>query len=196
MPLFGYICRTCGKQAGGRRRKWCDECTKKRANELNVGRYRKKAHWTEGRAQKTFACIICGGSFLSFQGKASLCNREECRAAHLAEQGAKAKALTKKNAKFASKADRHRFYLYKRRSTIAERETEPFSAKEIFERDRWTCGICGLSVDKSLEWPHRYSASLDHIIPVSSGGGHIKANVQCSHFQCNMRKNKRLRRAS
>jgi len=32
------------------------------------------------------------------------------------------------------------------------------------------------------------SASLDHILPFAAGGAHLKANVQCSHLRCNIRK--------
>lgn len=48
------------------------------------------------------------------------------------------------------------------------------------------CGICGKPVDKSLKYPDPYSASVDHIIPVSKGG-HPSAmdNLQLAHLKCN-----------
>jgi len=64
-------------------------------------------------------------------------------------------------------------------------EYETFSALKIFERDNWICGICCKAVDTSKKYPDIYSASLDHIIPLSKGGSHTEANVQCSHFICN-----------
>lgn len=67
--------------------------------------------------------------------------------------------------------------------------SEAFTSEEIFERDGWRCGICGQKVDRRLRYPHRRSASLDHIIPVTAGGGHVRENVQCAHLECNWRKN-------
>jgi hypothetical protein len=67
-------------------------------------------------------------------------------------------------------------------------EYEPVDRRKVFARDRWRCGICHKPVDKSLKWPHPMSATLDHIVPMSMGGGHTYANTQCSHATCNIRK--------
>lgn len=61
---------------------------------------------------------------------------------------------------------------------------EPINRRVVFDRDGWICGICGGPVDEA-------DASLDHIIPMSVGGGHLYANVQCSHLRCNVRKGAR-----
>jgi 5-methylcytosine-specific restriction endonuclease McrA len=55
---------------------------------------------------------------------------------------------------------------------------ERFSPQEIYERDKWLCGICGGVVIAGSE-------SLDHIIPVSQGGAHTRANVRLAHHRCN-----------
>lgn len=55
----------------------------------------------------------------------------------------------------------------------------------IFDRDRWTCGICELPVDPAAPFPEPGAATLDHIVPMSQGGGHVPENVQCAHFYCN-----------
>ena len=65
---------------------------------------------------------------------------------------------------------------------------EKFSITEIFKRDNWKCGICSEPIDKTLKWPNLGSISLDHIIPLSKGGNHSKANTQASHLGCNIRK--------
>ncbi|QOY37053.1 HNH endonuclease [Anaerobacillus isosaccharinicus] len=67
-------------------------------------------------------------------------------------------------------------------------EYEHIDVLEVFERDKWTCGICGDVVDDSLVYPDTMSASLDHIIPLSRGGSHTYENVQCSHLKCNIKK--------
>jgi len=76
----------------------------------------------------------------------------------------------------------------KRRALKNNSQVEDFTNLEIFERDKWKCGICGLDVDKSLCYPDKSSASLDHIVPLSRGGSHTKENVQCSHLSCNLKK--------
>lgn len=59
---------------------------------------------------------------------------------------------------------------------------------EVFERDNWTCGICDEPVDQDIKWPDPRSVSLDHIVPLALGGAHSRANTQCSHLTCNVRK--------
>ena len=63
---------------------------------------------------------------------------------------------------------------------------------EIFERDGFVCGICNEPVDMEVRYPDAMSASLDHIIPLSRGGGHVRANVRLAHLGCNARKCARL----
>lgn len=71
-------------------------------------------------------------------------------------------------------------------------DAESFSYGEIFDRDNWTCGICSDPVDRLLEWPDPMSASLDHIVPVSQGGAHVRDNAQCAHLGCNVSKGARI----
>jgi hypothetical protein len=69
---------------------------------------------------------------------------------------------------------------------------EVFTNIEIFERDHWVCGICGLKVDKDISYPDPKSASLDHVIPLIHGGTHTRGNVQCAHLGCNSMKRDRM----
>lgn len=66
--------------------------------------------------------------------------------------------------------------------------SEPIFRQKVFARDRWECGLCGMKVDKRLQYPDPMSASLDHITPISEGGEHTMRNVQCSHLRCNVKK--------
>lgn len=67
-------------------------------------------------------------------------------------------------------------------------EYQPVDRVAVFDRDGWICGLCGEPVDKWLEWPDAMSVSLDHVVPLSRGGDHSYANVQCAHLGCNQRK--------
>ena len=64
--------------------------------------------------------------------------------------------------------------------------------RAVFERDGWTCGICGRDVDPTLSHPHPMSASVDHILPLSLGGTDDRDNLQCSHLLCNITKGNRV----
>jgi Zn finger protein HypA/HybF involved in hydrogenase expression len=59
----------------------------------------------------------------------------------------------------------------------------------VFERDKWTCQLCGIRTPSSLRGTHRDNApELDHIIPLSRGGEHTYRNTQCSCRKCNAAK--------
>jgi hypothetical protein len=65
---------------------------------------------------------------------------------------------------------------------------EHVDAQRVFERDRWCCQLCGRKVNRAVKYPHPDYPSLDHVIPMSRGGDHGYANVQCAHFLCNSTK--------
>ena len=55
----------------------------------------------------------------------------------------------------------------------------------VMERDGWVCHICGESIGKELEFPHRLYGTLDHVVPLSKGGLHCLDNVKAAHWICN-----------
>ena len=63
----------------------------------------------------------------------------------------------------------------------------PRLRREVYERDGWVCGLCDLPIDSSLVWPHKWSASLDHIVPQSHMliPDHSASNLRAVHLQCN-----------
>lgn len=113
-------------------------------------------------ARRQVPCPYCGDP-VGRAGRVK-CPRSEC---HLSHQAA-----------------RMSLFAAKRRLQI-EASPERFAPVEVFERDGWTCGICDLPVDPSAKWPEPDSVSLDHIIPLSRGGEHTRANTQCAHLYCN-----------
>ena len=200
MARFGK-CQTCNREfviPDKRRGRFPRFCSHSCKIEWNRTVYRPKSrhaykqrrldanlHWTDGRTPHVFSCVECGRLFESHQVKAVCCSDECTRARTKRAHSAYVATLTRK---YASKADRDRFYGYLRRSRVADRESETFAADEIFQRDRWVCGLCGKKVLRNLQWPDKRSASLDHIQPISEGGKHVRANVQCAHLECNSRK--------
>jgi hypothetical protein len=78
-------------------------------------------------------------------------------------------------------------------------DVEGVDRLKVFERDRWTCQLCGRQVLKKAKRSrrtgnlHPRTPSLDHIIPLSKGGPHSEANCQCACLSCNVKKGKRRR---
>jgi uncharacterized protein with PIN domain len=69
-----------------------------------------------------------------------------------------------------------------------EREADFYNVREnrlkIFERDDYRCIYCG----KQLT---RFTATLDHVTPVSEGGDNSADNLKTACLQCNSRKTSR-----
>ncbi len=81
----------------------------------------------------------------------------------------------------------------KRRARLAEVESEPYTLKQIAERDGYRCGLCGEEVDMTLKHPHPESASVDHILPLSlPGATDLKTNVRLAHLGENLARGNRV----
>jgi 5-methylcytosine-specific restriction endonuclease McrA len=93
--------------------------------------------------------------------------------------------------------DRRRAAQYRKKLTRGAREF-------IYERDNWTCQLCGLAFDKNTRWRNEigYAPSLsnvpghrfwvlleiDHIVPIRHGGTHDPNNLRALCQPCNSRK--------
>lgn len=58
----------------------------------------------------------------------------------------------------------------------------------IYERDNWTCHLCGEGIDPDAHWNGDRGASLDHLIPRSMGGTDDPDNLRTCHRACNSRR--------
>ncbi len=164
-------CKNCGMDfpASYAGKKYCsDQC-----KAPNLIRNQKKT------------CIVCGGEFTSRLSTAKCCSRKCANIRSVSVMKSRYdSALNRKR--------RNRSGSAKRRILLRLARVESFNNLEIFERDRWICGICGYEIDKNLKTPHPRSPSIDHIIPLGRGGLHSRDNVQAAHFGCNSRKAARL----
>ncbi|MFE7947402.1 HNH endonuclease [Streptomyces sp. NPDC057426] len=82
--------------------------------------------------------------------------------------------------RWARREEEHRRRARERQAYVA-----PVDRKQIFERDRWRCHLCGKRVRRTAPAPHPLSPSIDHVIPLAVGGTHEPANVRTAHFLCN-----------
>ena len=164
-------CRVCGASfeyerapGPGRKRRFCSDACK---------------HAVAAQSVRTQACRTCGQQYAPRYGKpAGFCSINcrrypERRVWETRQEAARAKD-------------------YRRRSRKRGVGYERFTRREIFERDKWLCGICGQPTDRSPDAHRNDRPSLDHVVPLAKGGPHTRANTQCAHWLCNSTKGARL----
>lgn len=76
----------------------------------------------------------------------------------------------------------------RRQRRMKDAFVEKVDRNAVFERDAWTCQLCGGAIDRDIKGPDSMSPSVDHIVSISCGGKHSMANVQASHLGCNKAK--------
>ena len=62
---------------------------------------------------------------------------------------------------------------------------EPIRSADVYTRDAWRCQLCGKLVNVKAHYLDDDAPTIDHVIPMSLGGGHLWDNVQCAHRRCN-----------
>ncbi|WP_353963754.1 HNH endonuclease signature motif containing protein [Streptomyces sp. NBC_00237] len=73
----------------------------------------------------------------------------------------------------------------RRRARIAGAAVGSVSRWRVYERDAWTCHICGDPVDRDAVVPDLAAPVLDHVMPLARGGPHSEGNLKTAHFYCN-----------
>lgn len=87
---------------------------------------------------------------------------------------------------------RQRFESKRRKLRIRGMEPRPVSAVALYRRrGNPPCGICGLPIDPALKYPHPFSVTVDHVVPLTRGGTHHDSNLQPAHARCNTSKGNR-----
>jgi 5-methylcytosine-specific restriction endonuclease McrA len=142
---------------------------------------RSQAKWSEAKPIQ-HTCTVCEAPFESKQTKAFCCSH----ACTKVRQKEARDQQSIRDRKWTNVLEKWTHANNMRRARTAGSET--FRRAEIFDRDRWICGLCGKKVNRQLKFPDSGSASLDHIVPLSEGGAHSRANTQIAHLGCNSRK--------
>lgn len=74
------------------------------------------------------------------------------------------------------------------RSPRQRRRRHRKHALEVYERDDWTCWLCGGATAADKMVPHPLAPTLDHLVPTSKEGTDDLQNLATAHFICNSRR--------
>lgn len=85
-------------------------------------------------------------------------------------------------------SDRSHNHRRKARKRASRSDGERFTIRQVAERDGWRCHLCGRRVPDQVWSGHPLDATVDHLLPLSAGGGDTLANVKLAHFKCNTRR--------
>jgi 5-methylcytosine-specific restriction endonuclease McrA len=80
---------------------------------------------------------------------------------------------------------------HKRRARFYGAKVETVDPLVVALRDKYKCHICRKRVNMNLDCKDKYSATMDHLVPISLGGDHSYANIRLAHRICNSRKGNR-----
>lgn len=142
-----------------------------------------------GKWRKGCKCEACRTALAAYAREYR--QRPEAKAARR-ELRARQRAVRKAEGLSAAPWDDARKAVYqKRRAAKRGAAAESFKPSEVFDRDGWSCAICGSAIDPELTYPAPRSVSLDHLIPLSVGGEHTRANTRAAHLECNVRRGNR-----
>jgi hypothetical protein len=169
-PIWKKICPVCGKEfmAIKKERIYCSKTC--------YG----KSKATDACTSGDFVCMNCGKEFHAGT-KRKFCSRK-CFTDY--------SGITEiNNFKYESNLSDATAIKRAKRYGVKHENLDPL---KVYEADNWVCRICGEPIDRSLVWPNPMSASLDHIVPLSKGGNHVRANVQASHLHCNISKSNKI----
>lgn len=103
--------------------------------------------------------------------------------------------LCRDNAARASRKKARKNRCYRSDKKRAEKYGVPYVAiqrRSIWKRDNWTCWLCNQKVRQDVHYLHPLAATIDHVIPISRGGGHVPENIRCACRQCNTRKSTKI----
>ncbi|MFZ4150511.1 HNH endonuclease [Streptomyces pseudogriseolus] len=155
-----HQCFYDGRYGEGRPRENTREATKLRRQAKAAARLEKAANGVRGKGVWTTGrCSNCGTDFTrhSFSTPATHCS-SECR-----------------------RSDR----VLLRRALQRDLDAGRVSRIAIYQRDDWTCHICGDPVDRDAVVPDLAAPVLDHVVPLARRGKHSEDNLKTAHFYCN-----------
>lgn len=200
MVVIGVSAAFCSERCRpGCRFEWCDNVTtgKRDVCQPHYAAIRKRGRDPRYGLQKDQHCIVCGLAGWPENGLRRYCS-DACARVWSRGRGEVVRevacvscgvsvSLFKPGTERARKvrADRTR-------CGDCSRERNAMTAAELEVRDGGGCSLCGVLVDFSQSFPHPLSPSVDHVLPLSRGGGNVPENLALAHLGCNMAKSDKI----
>lgn len=144
----------------------------------------REYHRRKFKAGSTIQCKTCS-CFVFHKGKGAHLKQYCSLCLIKADQANSARY----RAKYADKCSEAR---HRRRAAKKAVESESFTLADVINQWGTDCHLCNNPIDLTLEWPDRFSKSMDHVIPISKGGPHKLSNVKLAHLTCNQRKSDKV----
>jgi 5-methylcytosine-specific restriction endonuclease McrA len=191
-----YCSKQCGWRAARRQRSATytereRERLARRVPARNLARYGTKRQQAARRKLKRAACGSYAGRWVA--GPCVCCGEVTVvRARQAIGKPLYCSHACRTRAKNVRNIELRREAKHRRRARQRNAFVAPVVRRDIYERDTWTCQLCGTPVERDAVVPHWYAPTLDHIIPLAAGGTHEPSNAQCAHFICNARKGARV----
>ena len=206
-----YTCQYCGQpfwKPDAFRKKYCSkECQSAARHDEAVDRhknlppppepevYQRKCLWCGETFETTYPNKLYCSPTCSYEGNKRL-HREQWRAEyqprafHCKECGCWVTTeCGQPKSEFCSGECSEKFHAreYKkhRKEQMKVAFKRPVYFKRIYTRDQGLCQICGLPVPYDKSPDKLWSATIDHIVPLSKGGTHEPDNCQLTHRLCN-----------
>jgi endogenous inhibitor of DNA gyrase (YacG/DUF329 family) len=134
-------------------------------------------HLVARHAVVAFQCTVCGNTVRreARQGRRFVCS-VKCRSS-LSDHAGGSYSWA------ADAASRARSY--------GCAEVVTFDAETIFDRDNWTCYLCGQSVNRDADPLDSRAPAVHHVVSLGQGGAHTPANVRCACHGCSGRMSRR-----
>lgn len=184
-------CSVCQKRDAQQRR---EEERKKREEQAEIKKIERewyrlthppKDKRRESLLDQTGICEICGKPYTVREYIKS------CGMRYARNNGVcSAECKTEKTRQIMREAHKNRRDSHRHRAKKFGCEYDSsITLKKLVERDGLRCAICGKMCDWNDHSWSEYSGplhpSIDHIMPMSKGGGHVWDNVQVAHAICN-----------
>ena len=152
-----------------------DGCTMKHRARGLCGSHYNQAHQPNRHARQATHCVVCNAAIdRAYRADRRPTCSPQCRHALTGQQYGQVYD-------YASHA-------MARAKRLGATIVDYITNTEVFERDDWTCYMCGITVDTNADCYQPNSATVDHVTPLALGGQHTLANVRCACFQCNSTK--------
>lgn len=209
------MCEGCGgsvDQSGrGRPRRWCTDCRPRnreltgpevrlptsceRCGELHRRRSRFCSRKCRGRGGTYAECAECGVT-IWIGPRSRPAGEARCKECHGRDVlGCGTAAAYRRGCRCSecrrAMADAMRGWLP---PGFRHHWISPSDRVDIYDRDSWTCQLCGDPVDLTVHHLHRLAPTLDHIVPRSLQliPDDSPENLRCAHRGCNASRGARV----